>query len=353
MKIRKLYLILLGCIIVILPYLGGINKRDRNKLSTNQVKDSIEESIEKSITISFAGDVTLGNYKGASPYGSFDHEVELQDKNYRYFLEGVNSLFEKDDLTIVNLEGPFTVAQTAKVKQFAFKGHPEYVNILKEGSVEAVSISNNHSEDYFEQGINETKAILDDKEIDYFGLGKNSIIEVNGIRVGILGYNGWPENYNEKYLKNIEEEINKLKQQSDVIISYFHWGNENSYYPNEIQKKFAHYVIDTGVDVVVGSHPHVVQGIELYKGKYIAYSLGNFCFGGNKNPRDKDSFIYQQTLKFTDGKLNNINEPKIIPISISSVSNRNNYKPMILEGDEKNRIINKIKNISKNLSQSE
>ena len=315
-----------------------------------KVKEEPVKEMKQSITLSVAGDVTLGNYHGSSYYGSFNHEVKQQQNNYSYFLDGVNSVFENDDLSIVNLEGPLTVAQNPKIKQFAFKGNPEYVNILTEGDIEAVSISNNHSEDYFEQGTEDTKSTLNNSNIKYFGMGEKSILEVKGIKIGSLGYNGWPENYNEEYLDGIKKDIENLKKEADSILVYFHWGSENSYYPNEIQKNFAHDAIDLGADIVIGSHPHVVQGIEKYKDKYIAYSLGNFCFGGNKNPRDKDSFIYQQTLDFEGGKLVSINEPKVIPVSISSSNNRNDYKPVVLEGEDKERIINKVKNISENLN---
>ena len=88
----------------------------------------------------------------------------------------------------------------------------------------------------------------------------------------------------------MESDIKKLKNETDVVITYFHWGTERKYYPDQVQKDFAYKAIDSGADAVIGSHPHVIQGIEKYKDKYIAYSLGNFCFGGNKNPADKDQF---------------------------------------------------------------
>ena len=113
--------------------------------------------------------------------------------------------------------------------------------------------------------------------------------------------------------------------------------------------------MDNGSDLVVGSHPHVLQGIEKYinsKGedKYIAYSLSNFCFGGNRNPLDKDSMIYQQTYNFEDGELKTIDEPNIIPCSISSTKNRNNYQPTVLEGEEYSRVMDKINKISYELN---
>ena len=342
-------------LIVFFMFIGGVFfitkkiKSSVENISTSKQEETVveEKPIEKkSITISFAGDVTMGNYKGSAYGGTFDNEFKKQGGNYGYFFENVRDIFLKDDLTVVNLEGPLTTATTAKVKKFAFKGDPSYVNILKEGDIEAVTIANNHSEDYFEQGLNDTKEILSQNNINYFGLGEKSIVDTNGIKVGLLGYNGWPENYTDDKLLAMKQDIEQMKQEADMVAVYFHWGQERAYSPNEVQKNFAYDAIDYGADVVVGSHPHVVQGIEVYKDKYIVYSLGNFCFGGNKNPGDKDSMIYQQTFNFENNKLVSIDEPNVIPCSISSTSSRNDYRPTILDGSEEERVFEKIKDIS-------
>ncbi|MBQ6631355.1 MAG: CapA family protein [Romboutsia sp.] len=353
---KKLILVvaILGIVLYLLlePTLKS-SKNDNNELLSNKenIENEIDKPVEKkSITISFAGDVTMGNYKGSSYYGTFDNEFQNRNGNFDYFFENVKDIFINDDLSIVNLEGPLTTAQNAKVKKFAFKGDPSYVNILKSGNIEAVSIANNHSEDYFEEGIEDTKFILEQNDIKYFGLGEQSIIDTNGIKVGLLGYNGWTENYTEENLNNMKNDIEALKKDADIVAVYFHWGVERSYTPNQIQKDFAHNAIDYGSDLVIGAHPHVLQGIEEYKGKYIAYSLGNFCFGGNKNPSDKDSMIYQQTFSFENNELIGIEVPNIIPCSISSTNSRNDYKPTILQGSESERVLNKIKSISESLN---
>lgn len=327
------------------------------KVQEDDYLDIEEEPIKQSITLSFAGDVTMGNYIGSIGGGTFDHEFEQQSNNYGYFFDNVKEIFKDDDLSIVNLEGTLTDSNNGNTeKKCAFKGHPSYVNILKEGSIEAVSIANNHSQDYYEKGLNDTKDILDEAGIFYAGLGEKSIIDVKGIKVGFLAYNGWNSNYSQSYLNEIKEDINNIKESgANMVITYFHWGAENDYYPNEVQKNIAHFVLDNGSDLVVGSHPHVLQGIEKYinsKGedKYIAYSLSNFCFGGNRNPLDKDSMIYQQTYNFEDGELKTIDEPNIIPCSISSTKNRNNYQPTVLEGEEYSRVMDKINKISYELN---
>lgn len=355
-KLALVILVMLAAVVSIFTVfsktINVVEKSDKTKDNKKEenIKIKEKESKKESITISFAGDVTMGNYKGASYYGSFDHEFEKQNQDYNYFFKNVKDIFNKDDLTVVNLEGPLTTSNNAKVKQFAFKGDPSYVNILKSGSIEAVTLANNHSEDYYQEGMDQTKFILKENNINYFGLDEKSIIDVKGVKVGLLGYNGWLENYNEEYLNNIKLSIEEMKKESDIVLIYFHWGTERSYSPDQVQKDFAHFAIDNGADGVLGSHPHVMQGIEKYKGKYIAYSLSNFCFGGNKNPQDKDTFIYQQTFNFDDDKLVGIEEPKIIPCSISSQSNVNNYQPTPATGSEAGRINNKLKDISKNLN---
>jgi len=349
---HKRAMIVLIAICILVSIVISISKKliinIENVSDSKQEENLIEEEPidKKSITISFAGDVTLGNYKGSAYAGSFDNEFKNQGGSYGYFFENVRDIFSQDDLTVVNLEGPLTTATNAKVKKFAFKGDPSYVNILKEGDIEAVTLANNHSEDYFEQGLNDTKEILSQNDINYFGLGEKSIVDTNGIKVGLLGYNGWPENYTEEKLESMKKDIETMKQEADMVAVYFHWGVEREYSPNEIQKSFAYDAIDYGADLVVGSHPHVVQGIEMYKDKYIVYSLGNFCFGGNKNPGDKDSMIYQQTFNFENNKLVSIDEPNVIPCSISSTNSRNDYRPTVLEGSDQERVFEKIKDIS-------
>ena len=141
----------------------------------------------------------------------------------------------------------------------------------------------------------------------------------------------------------LERAITAVKEAgAQIIVTAFHWGTEKSTQPDETQQSLAHTAIDLGADLVVGHHPHVLQGIEQYRGKYIAYSLGNFCFGGNSTPSDMDTMIFQQT--FTVGKNGMLQDSQIniIPCSISSDPGWNNYQPTPAQGQEAERIMNKI-----------
>lgn len=298
----------------------------------------------KIITISAAGDITLGRDANSSYTNSFDYEFNLHDGDFSYFMQNVKSIFENDDLTIANLEAPFTTAAIKAEKQFRFKANPEYTDILKLGSIEAVNLANNHMFDYLEQGYKDTLLNLLNSGIGSFGFERQYLKEVKGIKIGMLGYTGWDNSKQKK--AEIKRAVDSLREKgAKLVIVSFHWGDESKYLPNAIQKDLGHYCIDIGADLVLGHHPHVIQGVEKYKGKNIVYSLGNFSFGGNKNPRDKDAYIYQHSFRFLNDKLD-AEEGQVIPVSVSSVSAHNNYQPTPLEGTDADRVMEKIRKYS-------
>ena len=294
------------------------------------------------ITISAAGDCTLGGDLRQGPNG-FMREFSRQDSDYSYFLRNVRRVFRKDDLTIANMEGTFASAGPHKGNEFIISGPPELVAVFPAGCVDVVTVANNHMMDYLQKGYEETIAVLDDAGLAYFGNEYTALIDVKGIMIGLFGYS-MPQAGNDK--EKISKNISLLREEgADIVIAYYHWGIERDYYPNANQKAIAHHTIDSGADLVLGSHPHVLQGIEEYKGKNIVYSLGNFCFGANNNPFDKDTMIYQHTFVFSEGELIESSH-KIIPCSISSVKDRNNYQPTLLEGAEAERVLAKVEQLS-------
>lgn len=309
-----------------------------------QMSQDVEPE-EITITISAAGDATLGNYYGQDYSWSFREMWEKQ-QDASYFLENVYDIFSGDDMTVVNLEGSLTRAEERRENQtYCISGDPEYVNILTEGSVEAVTMANNHRLDYFEQGTKDTVAALDDAGIAYAYDSHLGVYETKGIRIGFVAVNEVGQGAGvEKYLR---EGIGLLQEEgADLILACCHWGVERENYPEEYQQSLGKQCIDWGADLVLGHHPHVLQGIEEYKGKYIVYSLGNFCFGANRNPADKDCIIFQQTFTFLDGEQQTDTEARVIPCSISSVSNRNDYKPTPAGDDEARRILDRMNEYS-------
>lgn len=298
------------------------------------------------ITVSSMGDCTLGTDENFNRSTSLNAYYDSQGPDY--FFGNVRSILEEDDLSIVNMEGTLTEETTRADKKFAFKGPPEYVQILSGSSVEAANLANNHSKDYGSQSFTDTVEKLTNAGITSFGYEEVAILEIKGVKVGLTGIYELAEHLGKK--QQLKENIAALKEAgAQIIIVNFHWGIEREYKPNDTQKSLAHLAIDEGADLVIGHHPHVLQSVEKYNGKYIAYSLGNFCFGGNKNPSDKDTMIFQQTFTVTEDGVEENNNINIIPCSLSSSSNKNDYRPTPLEGAEKERVLKKIEEYSKGL----
>ncbi len=292
-----------------------------------------------SLTLSVVGDCTLGT----DEYFDYDTSLNAYYENYGadYFMANVKSIFSKDDLTIANFEGTLTESTEREDKQFAFKAPASYANILTAGSVEAVNTANNHSHDYGEESFNDTLKALDTANILHFGYDETAVTEVKGVKVGLVGIYELNDHLGRE--EQLKQNIAKVKQDgAQLIVVIFHWGNEKEEVPDENQKTLGHLAIDEGADLVCGHHPHVLQGIEEYKGKNIVYSLGNFCFGGNAYPSDMDTMIFQQTFTIDQNGVKDDNVTNIIPCSISSDSDYNNYQPTPAEGEEATRIMQKI-----------
>lgn len=304
-------------------------------------------SVPIQLTISAAGDCTLGTDENFDQSTSFNAKYNaVEDPSY--FFREVKSVFEADDLTIVNFEGTLTTRGERKDKTYAFRGKPEYTSILTSGSIEAVNLANNHSFDYGNDSYEDTKMYLTEAGIISFGYDRNAVIDVKGVKVGLIGIYELP--YGLESANLLRENIAAVKSEgAQLIIVSFHWGTEKDNYPDSIQKELAHIAIDEGAHLVLGHHPHVLQGIEEYKGRNIVYSLGNFCFGGNKNPSDKDTMIFQQTFTIANGSVAEDNVKNVIPCSLSSRTDHNNYQPMILDGEEKERVMSRIVTYSENL----
>lgn len=322
--------------------------------SDSQNTDSSNATVSSpvSLTLSVVGDCTLGTDE------TFDYDTSLNAyyENYGadYFLQNVKDIFSTDDLTIANFEGTLTDSDEREDKTFAFKAPASYASILTGGSVEAVNTANNHSHDYGEQSFNDTLAALDDAGIVHFGYDETAVMDVKGIKVGLVGiYELYDHLEREQQLK---DNIAKVKADgAQLIVAIFHWGNETETVPDSNQTILGRIAIDEGADLVCGHHPHVLQGIETYKGRNIVYSLGNFCFGGNSSPSDMDTMIYQQTFTIDADGVKKDNVTNIIPCSISSAAydGYNNYQPTPAEGDEATRILGKINGRSSWISTAE
>jgi len=262
---------------------------------------------DNKIIISGVGDVTLG-YRFNEKFRQIENELG-EEAAFAYPFKNVLKYFDEDDVSIVNLEGTLTSYDKKRPKKFNFKGEPRFASCLNYGDIEAVNLANNHFMDYYEQGAIDTIDALVEHEILYCGGGKNigdaafpRVIDIDGIRIAFLGFaqvgknpHATEENagtlpYDKTLVKN---QIQAADEIADIVVVSCHWGSERAAYPTEYQKNSAKFMIDVGADIIFGHHPHVLQGVELYNDGIIFYSLGNFAFGGNSYPKDKDSMIAQ------------------------------------------------------------
>lgn len=334
MSIRKVTI----CLAVILFISATVLAFTSNKRAEKKAEKEYTPTVQ-TVTMTAVGDCTLATDINADPNGGFKSVAESLNGDYSYFFKNVSPIFSEDDLTIVNFEGTLSNQGTRQDKQFAFRGKPEYVQILTSSSVEAANLANNHSADYGDVSLSDTIKYLNEAGISNF-IGTNTAIrDVNGISVGLVGIDALDETEAAK-LENVIGSVKSLGAQ--LVIVSIHWGEEKATAPNDTQIELAHKAIDAGADLVLGTHPHVLQGIEKYNGKYIAYSLGNFCFGGNNNPADKDTVIYRQTFTFVDGVMQEDDNMTLIPATISGHDEYNDYQPAIAEGDRKTQIENKL-----------
>lgn len=324
----------------------NVNSETSSKAADAVVMDPV------SLTLSVVGDCTLGTDE------TFDYDTSLNAyyENYgsAYFLQNVKSIFSQDDLTIANFEGTLTESDAREDKTFAFKGPASFTSILTDGSVEAVNTANNHSHDYGDQSYEDTMTALDAAGIVHFGYDETAVMDVKGIKVGMVGIYELKDHLERE--QQLKDNIAKVKADgAQLIVVIFHWGNETETVPDSNQTTLGRLAIDEGADLVCGHHPHVLQGIETYKGKNIIYSLGNFCFGGNSSPSDMDTMIYQQTFTITSEGVQADNVTNVIPCSISSAAYEgyNNYQPTPAEGDEAARILAKINERSADIQTAE
>lgn len=310
-----------------------------------------DKSYTTKVSINAVGDCTIGTDTHFN-YGNRDYLAVYKTKGAEWFLGDTKDIFEHDDLTILNLETTFTNAdESYRVKKaFNFKAPPETVDVLTTSSVEVVNLANNHMYDYGEKGYNDTMSVLKNANIGYYGYDNYYVFEKNGVKIGMAGFYCAESTAAECKNKTLTA-INALKAKNvDSIIMTYHWGIELDLSQNTDQEEVAHYAIDNGADLVLGHHPHNVQGIELYKDKYIVYSLGNWTFGGHINPTYFETFLFHIDFYYS-GKEIVDSKIVIVPARVSSEEKPNNdFRPTIVDGAEKQKILDQIQKYSKNVT---
>ncbi|NUP13302.1 MAG: CapA family protein [Polyangiaceae bacterium] len=297
---------------------------------------------EPTLTISAVGDCTLGDPAGTERAPGSFHKVFVENgEDLARPFSGVQTVLGADDLTIANLEGTLTTANAREGTAFSFRGKPEFAKMLSLGSVDIVNLANNHSYDCGPRGLSDTRESLRAANIGYFGVGDIDTRIVKGIEVHNLGYTGGKLDVRDEMAKAVR----KLKRDDNLVIVSFHWGNEGSHESSDVQQTLGRAAIQAGADLVLGHHPHVLQGIEEYQGKKIVYSLGNFVFGGNGHPDDLDSMIFQAKFTKKAGKVVPLGY-EVVPVSFSGHKSQNDFRPVLLEGADAARVRSDVEKYS-------
>lgn len=300
---------------------------------------------EEQVVLTFVGDCTIG---GEDRLREFDYSFDgyVRQHGYDYFFEKVQSVIANDDLTIANLEGCFINYESSAVeKTYNFRGPKDYVNVLTGSSIEAVSYANNHAMDYGYDGAKHTISTLEEAGLAWFATNeaaeKTWIYEKGDIRIGFVAMERTYWYYRHRNL--LKGQIADLRTQGcDVIIFVMHGGVE--YRPRHMrdQEQLAEEALKYGADIVIGHHPHVLQGVDVVDGKTICYSLGNFVFGGNAKIRAPYTALFQFTLSFSEEGEYLGHQLNIIPALPSGEREFNNYQPVLATGKDAEAVMAQI-----------
>ena len=292
-----------------------------------QPADTVPQTLpDEEFSLTFVGDCTFGAPIGA--YYAPSGFIKTVGDDLSYPFKYVVSYFEEDDFTMLNLEGVLADQGSAVPKEHNFRGPTQYAKILSQNSVEAVTLANNHTFDYGKKGYQSTMSALEAENVPYVEADGTLLVETDrGLKIGIYAMT-----YASMNEADLRKGIAALKEQgAELIVVAAHWGWELRYEPIDVQRQLGHAAIDAGAHIVYGSHPHVLQPIEEYGGGILYYSLGNFAFGGNGNPKDYDTAIVrQQVIRKSDGTIV-LGDCTPIPACVSSVSGKNNYQPIPYE----------------------
>lgn len=293
--------------------------------TTSSTVVSTESSVF-TITLNFMGDCTLGTQLGADTLGRFN--ATAMTVNPKYFFDGVRDVLNEGTFNITNCEGvltdnPLPEAYKDYSPAFWFKSSASNARIFSENNINLVGIANNHINDYSDQGRLDTIKAIENNGILWSDNDKSVIIENHDIKIAVFCVTLWNSHSQQK----ICDEIINAKLSTDLQIVFFHGGTENIHKPDDYKIESAHAFVDAGADLVVGSHPHVLQPIENYNGVNIVYSLGNFVYGGHLTPENR-TIVYQHTFTFDDKFLRGSSET-VYPCYIYT-GDVNEYQPTLI-----------------------
>ncbi len=300
------------------------------------IQEMLTPSTQFTIDISIAGDCMLATSMGGRQQGSFNWYAANYEPSY--FFEKVYDIFSADDFTLVNLENVLTdrpLAETVKDHDPAYwyRGPASNARILTAGSIEYVSLANNHVGDYGAQGKRDTIAALEAEGIPYGTNDVTMYYEKNGFTIAIICHGLWVEGQEQAILKRIQA----AEEKSDFQIVFYHGGRERVYEPEAWRVRASRRLVDGGADLVIGNHPHVLQPAEVYHGVNILYSVGNFCFGGGATCENR-TVICKLLLTVDQGQVLS-QEVSYIPCYVYT-GKLNNWQPApITDEDQRQRVL--------------
>lgn len=307
------------------------------------------------ITITATGDVTIGRNVKSSGKSIFQKELEKQNNDINFIFRNVRGIFENDSLTIVNFEGVlaenYSIPGRKQNNDFLFLAPVSYASVLPDNGVEMAAIENNHIGDFGEAGTQSTRDALDAVGVLWADSTHSAVYEIAGIRMIVFAYQTLNQPYTSDELAGmVREEIARVRDEYDLVIVYYHWGDELDYTPKDNQVKLGRATVDAGADLVLGSHSHRINPIECYQGKYIVYSLANCSFAGNNKPSDMYTFIFQNRFRFKNGRILQ-SSFRIIPCRISSRRDYNDFCiTPLTEQTNIDTVINTMKQAGKKLT---
>ncbi len=302
---------------------------------------------DTAITLTFMGDCVLGSEeKSRSLPESFDSVIG--DKGFEWPFSGVLHILERDDLSVINLEGVWKddARNRSPGKQHWFRGPTDFAGMLPAGSIEAAGLANNHTRDYGRQGHDSTRQALEAAGVDYFGYGDLWTWSKNDVTIG---FGGIRETTWRQHRQRPQREIAQLREMgANYIVYTIHAGKEYDNHHHQLQTDMARAIIDAGADLVVGCHPHVPQGMERYKNGLVFYSLGNFVFGGNLALTEFEAVMAQVTLGFVDQQWAET-QVRLMPVFTTGAMPANDFRPILAQGKDKARILERLQQDSPDL----
>lgn len=301
--------------------------------TTTEIPTTEPETVE--ITFNFMGDCTLGTQLGANTPGRFNATADI--KPATYFFDGVRDILNEGTFNITNCEGVLSDGPVTEVYKdyspaFWFKSSAKNARIFSENNIHLVGIANNHINDYNAQGRLDTIGALEANGVLWSDNTNDVILEHKGIKIAFFCLTLWNANLPGELCQKIQN----ASQTTDLQIVLFHGGTENIHTPDSYKVSYARAFADAGADLVVGSHPHVLQPIEKYNGVNIVYSLGNFVYGGHSHPENR-TIVYQHTFTFEDNVLTG-SEEEVFPCYIYTGS-VNEYQPTLIDDPEDKQLV--------------